>query len=66
VRVPVYEVWMIERGKRKPTQIIDCDTDAEALFQASALVEQADYEVRQGDRIVGTVLRHRPAGKPGA
>ena len=60
--MPVYEVWKIEQGKRKPTQIIDCDTDAEALFQARSLVEQADYEVRQGERIVGTVLRHRPAG----
>ena len=57
---------MIEQEKRKPTQIINCDTDAEALLQARAIVEQADYEVRQGERIVATFVRPRPAGKPGA
>ena len=56
---PSIAFYVFDQRTRKPAQDIMCDTDAEALIRARAIVHHDEFEVRQGQRMVSTVDRQR-------
>jgi hypothetical protein len=60
--MPEYRIYTLESGNRlvAPPDVIECDSDQEAIIEARILLDDLDVEVRQGSRVV---VRLRPADK---
>jgi hypothetical protein len=60
--MPEYRFYTLKSGNRlaAPPDVIECDSDKEAIMEARILLDGLDVEVWQGRRVV---TRLRPSDK---
>jgi hypothetical protein len=54
--MPVYSLYLIRNRVREPPEIINCETDMEALEKAQAAAD-CDFELWEGPRMLVAVER---------
>ena len=62
--MPAYHIHFIigQDGVERPSEVLDCADDFEAISKARQLIDAHDIELREGDRIVANFPRKGTGG----